>query len=496
MNFLKQVETKIKAMPLWLKILFIVILILRIPSLFYPYAYGDECIYLTLGEAIRRRVTLYGQIHDNKPPLLYILASISGSLFWFRTILSFWNLATIYLYFLVAKTFFPKRETLVKATTVLFALLSTAPFFEGNIANAEIFMLLPILAGILLLFCGKLVPKKVFLAGVFFSLAALFKIPAAFDFAAVFIFLLLFASKKLTKDWQLTVKTVIFFALGFLLPILATIAYYSARGALSQYLVAAFLQNIGYLSSWQAGSQGANLTQSGLLARGIILFVFTLFLFLVRARFEKNSLFVFLWFSFSLFAALLSERPYPHYLVQVLPSLSLLAFPLFAHKIPGKIVSAALIFTFFFFINHISFWDYPTLPYYKNFIEFAVGAKNQEEFLNHFGGDVNRNYRLAKFLSENTQKEEKIFVWGNSPCVYALSRRLPVGRYTASYHIIDFGGFKQTLNEIKAQKPRFVVDLKNENRPFPGFQAFLAEDYSLYQKIDRVDIYILTPFLK
>jgi len=30
-----------------------------------------------------------------------------------------------------------------------------------------------------------------------------------------------------------------------------------------------------------------------------------------------------IWFSFSLFAALLSSRPYPHYLIQVLPAFSL-----------------------------------------------------------------------------------------------------------------------------------------------------------------------------
>lgn len=491
MKFLRRLENKIKSIPLWLKIVFIVILILRIPSLFYPYSYGDECIYLTLGEAVRKGVTLYSGIHDNKPPLLYIMAGLSGSLFWFRAILASWNLATIYLFFLVAKTFFPKKQTLVKVTTILFGLLSTAPLLEGNIANAEIFMLLPTLAGILLLFCGKLVSKKVFLAGVLFSLAALFKIPAAFDFAAIFIFLAFFAPKDFKKEWRPTTEILTFFALGFLFPILATIIYYLGKGAASQYLIAAFLQNIGYLSSWKAGSQSASLAQSGLFLRGLALSGFTFLLWFFRKRFEKTSLLVFLWFAFSLFAALLSERPYPHYLIQTLPPLCLFFFFLFDKKVGEKIVAAALFFSLLFSIIFFRFWYYSSLPYYQNFARFILGIIPQEKYLESFGGDVNQNYKLARFLNENTQRDEKIFAWGNSPCLYALSRRLPVGRYTTSYHIIDFRGFSQTLKAIKEKKPRFVIDLKNENRPFPGLESLISENYYLFKKIGQAEIFIL-----
>lgn len=494
MKFLRRLENKIKSIPLWLKIVFIVILILRIPSLFYPYSYGDECIYLTLGEAVRRGVTLYKQIHDNKPPLLYLLAGLSGSLFWFRAILAFWNLATIYLFFLVAKTFFPKKQTLVKVTTILFGLLSTGPLLEGNIANAEIFMLLPTLAGILLLFCGKkLTFKRVFIAGVLFSLAALFKIPAAFDFAAIFIFLALFSPKDFKKEWRPTTKILTFFALGFLFPILATIIYYFAKGAASQYLIAAFLQNIGYLSSWKAGSQTGSPAQSGLFLRGLAALGFTFLLWFFRKRFEKTSLLVFLWFAFSLFAALLSERPYPHYLIQTLPPLCLFSFFLFDKKVGEKIIAAALFFSLLFSIIFFRFWYYSSLPYYQNFARFILGIIPQEKYLESFGQDVNQNYKLASFLSENTQKNEKIFVWGDSPCVYALSRRLPVGRYATSYHIIDFEDYQQILEAIEKQKPRFIIDLKNENRPFPGLSALVKREYSFFKKEGRAEIFVTTP---
>ena len=51
-----------------------VVVFLRVPSLFEPYWYGDEGIYLTIGRAMRGGMELYKEVHDNKPPLLYVVA--------------------------------------------------------------------------------------------------------------------------------------------------------------------------------------------------------------------------------------------------------------------------------------------------------------------------------------------------------------------------------------------------------------------------------------
>ncbi len=70
-------------LPNWLLGILVLILVLRIPSFFEPYYYGDEMIYLTLGEGVRQGATLYKDLHDNKPPLIYIIAAVAGSLNWF-----------------------------------------------------------------------------------------------------------------------------------------------------------------------------------------------------------------------------------------------------------------------------------------------------------------------------------------------------------------------------------------------------------------------------
>jgi MFS superfamily sulfate permease-like transporter len=76
-------------LPNWLLGILALIFILRIPSFFEPYYYGDEMVYLTLGQGVRQGLTLYKDIHDNKPPLLYLTAAVAGNLFWFKVIHNF-----------------------------------------------------------------------------------------------------------------------------------------------------------------------------------------------------------------------------------------------------------------------------------------------------------------------------------------------------------------------------------------------------------------------
>jgi len=93
--------------PPWLVLVLAITFLIRIPSFFEPYSYGDEMIYLNLGEAIKRGMVLYRDIHDNKPPLLYFTAALAGNVFWFRAILAAWMAATTVLFWKLSRTLFP-----------------------------------------------------------------------------------------------------------------------------------------------------------------------------------------------------------------------------------------------------------------------------------------------------------------------------------------------------------------------------------------------------
>jgi hypothetical protein len=489
-KILPLIVKKYHEIPIWLVLVFGVVLLLRIPSFFEPFSYGDEMIYLTLGEAIKKGMVLYRDIHDNKPPLLYILAAVAGNVFWFRVILAAWSLATIYLFWRLMDALFPHKKRLQKVATIIFAVLTTIPLFEGHVANAEVFMIGPTLAAFLILFTKTLNTKNLFCAGLLFSFSALFKIPAAFDFPVIFVFWLIFLDfKRLWKDFF---RKSIPLVLGFAAPIALTFVWYFFRGGLSQYIVAAFGQNIGYLSSWRPNdvTEPFLVRNAPLLIRTGLVGLGSLVLFRFRKRLSRPFVFLGLWMLFALFAATLSERPYPHYLIQAVPALSVFAAMFFTEKTMEQVLVLIPIGLFIFTPVYYKFWSYPIIPYYTRFLDFATGRIDKQGYFGRFDGNVFRNYEIAKFINQTTAKDAKIFVWGDSPPIYALTRRFPPGRYVATYHIMDFSTPRETMATLESNLPAAIVILPDAPS-FKELTFLLRENYLFVQEIDGAEIWYL-----
>lgn len=477
--------------PTWLFILLIIVFILRIPSFFEPYSYGDEMIYLTLGEAIRHGIPLYKGVHDNKPPLLYLLAAASGSLFWFKAILAGWSIITIFIFWKLTALFFKKEKTQMIATGI-FATLTTIPLLEGNIINSELFMIGPTILGFLILLAFKNNTKNLLISGLLFSIAALFKIPAAFDIPAIIAYWLI-SEKNLNKQtlFEIIKKTIIL-ALGFLTPILITFIWFYFAGALKEYFTAAFLQNFGYLSSWRPDDvQKPFLVKNGpLLIRASIVFLATLLLFRFRKKLSKEFIFATLWLFFTLFAVTLSERPYPHYLIQSVAPLSILIAMFFTKQNKEQVYTIVPFFFALLVPVYFKFWYYPTVPYYTKFIKLITNQITIEEYLNTYGSQVSRNYKIAGFLAASSKTYEKIFVWGDGVPIYALSRRLPPGKYVADYHIKDFSTDANTVEVLEKDMPAFIVILPG-SKTFPGFDYLIKRNYGITEQIDGAQIWKL-----
>lgn len=161
--------------PNWLFILLLLVIIFRIPSFFEPYSYGDETIYLTLGQGIRKGFTLYKDLHDNKPPLLYIAAAIAGNLFWFKGILLMVSIFGITLFYKFSKELFPKIKLFPFVSTVIFSILTTLPFLEGNIVNAENLMIVPTITAFYIILYRENSYKNIFIAGMLLSISSFLK---------------------------------------------------------------------------------------------------------------------------------------------------------------------------------------------------------------------------------------------------------------------------------------------------------------------------------
>jgi len=474
-------------LPNWLVGLLAIILILRIPSFFEPYFYGDEMIYLTLGQGIRQNVPLYSNLHDNKPPLLYLTAAIAGNIFWFKVILMFWNLVTIILFFNLAKYLFQKNETAQKVSTVIFGLLTTLPLLEGLTVNSELFMIAFTIAAMLILLTKQNSVKNLLFAGALFGIGALYKIPAAFDAPIIVIYWLISGD---LKNWREVFKKTLLLVIGFAIPIAMTFVWYFIKGAFPEYLTAAFLQNVGYVSSFRPGDiQKPFLVKNApLLIRAFIVFAGSGMLFVFRKKLSKKYILITVWTLFALFAITLSERPYPHYLIQVLAPMSILLTMFFTEKtLEQSLVVIPLAITFFVPF-YFKFWIYPTTSYYTRFVNFAIGKESKSEYFGNFTPTVNRNYAIAEFLQKSSLPKDKVFIWdGDSATIYALSNRLPPIKYVADYHINDYSTKQIEADKITASLPKFII--LTDNYKFTEIMPLIKSKYILINRIENANIY-------
>ncbi|MEK7186623.1 MAG: glycosyltransferase family 39 protein, partial [Patescibacteria group bacterium] len=233
-----------------------VFFLLRLPSLFEPYWYGDEGIYQTLGSAIRHGRILYEGAWDNKPPLLYIVYAIfNGDQFYVRALSLIFGLFSVTAFYFLAKKLFGENKEQSKIamwSAGIFAFLFAIPFMEGNIANSENFMLLLIIFSGFLILSEKLNPKILLISGLILGIAFLFKIVAIFDFTAFAVFIIISKIDLPKRDLlNLNLLKKIFnllapFVLGFAIPILIT-AFFFIGPQFKYFFQATFLQNVGYV---------------------------------------------------------------------------------------------------------------------------------------------------------------------------------------------------------------------------------------------------------
>ena len=466
-----------------LLIILCAVALLRLPGLFEPNRYADEDIYLTIGQGLAQGLVLYRDIFDNKTPLIYLVAMVAGNVMWFRLILMIWNLVNVSLFWKLAEKLVTKKWGVVLATA-LFSVFSTIPLLEGEIANGEIFMIMPALAGVLLLLTGNGQITKAraafFWSGILFAIAFLFKVPVAVEFFGIVLFLVFF--RKIV-DGRLGLLLS-----GFALPIVTSLVYFWLMGVGEIYVRSALLQNIAYLSSWGGGK--ASILSGGLMTRALILGPALLLVWLNRKKFSLGFGLAWVWLATALFGALLSGRPYPHYLLEIVGPASLLVV-LFLTQVSvyTGIFTLGLTLAVMGAVVKYNFWYYQSLPYYQNFLEYRLGRKTQEQYNRFWGGEVAANYEAARYIRKVTKSGDKIFIWGTRPAIYILSKRLPVGKYTVAYHVLDFSAKEEIADQVIKERPKIIGVVANEVE-FPQLSGILASNYVLVKEIDGLLIYL------
>lgn len=528
----------------WLMLLGIsvVFLILRIPSFFDPWWYGDENIYMAVGQGMARGQWLYTEVWDNKPPLIYLIYAFSytifGSALWpLKVFNGLLGILGVFAFYLTARKIFDLGLRISVVSTGIFALIF-ATSLEGSIVNAEnIFMPLVWVGFFLLVYqLHQYLEKNEFswawvaLGSTCWSLAALTKIPAVLEIGMLGLILLVAWLKKSVKLDELRSNKdnsilrehytstqpsafllslirglggkfwKFFGTIGLVvsLPYLALVLVYALQGNLDQLLFSLVGFGGDYIESGKDPIVfGVSLSFiSGTMLRAILLLmilVTSTWLFW-RDQISRNWFILLNWLTVGIFAVLLSERNYPHYLLQILPVFILAGMMvwnlvtnrefIWQLRLTTGLLAILILQTFLTtFTGGTFFWNYYSPQhYYGGFGQVVVGQRSLESWRADYNEElITTQSILVQNIQELTEPEDKVYVVANRPDLYFLSGRLSGQKFVADYHYSK-EDIPEMFETIKSNDTELIL-IDGRSDKAEAFYAIIQGDYVLRDEV-------------
>jgi len=478
--------------------LFAVILILtfifRLPSLFEPFWYGDEGIFAAVGRNLNLGGVLYENSWDNKPPMIYLTYQLifkffGVSMFWLHLVAAVVVLATAAVIYEIAQGILGTKRALF--AVCIFGLLTSLRLLEGNLALTEIFMILPISLAMLFAIKRNFDYKSLFLAGFLFAIASLYKQVGALEAAALGIFVFLGEKNFLTF-----IKKGAVLSFGFAIPYVVTVAYFAPKNLVDDYIFAAYTYYRIYFEESPKYAVLVNISK-------FLPVVATVF-YGAYKKFKTKDVSVFhlilLWSAFSFLGSYFSGRTYGHYLVQATPAVSLLAASI-SQKI--KFGRARVIFAICFlvpllFLTRLLFSDFLSggpinqVKYFRNFIDFALGAKSLNSYNDFFDGNVNTIMALSDALKSRGAFGKSVYIWGDYPWLYAIVDAKNPSRYVTSFHVFGVPeGKEEVVDDINKSLPEYIIKPESSIGYFAQLEKILSSRYTLEAKVETAQLYRL-----
>lgn len=462
--------------------------LLRLPTLIEPHHYGDEGIFAAMGQRVLQGHALYAGAWDDKPPLIYwsyagVLAVAGPSMAALRALALVWVAAgAAGVAVLGRRLFGPRAGT---AAGLLFALLSSLPLVEANLALTELFAATPVIWAMAVVAgvpAARHRGRQAAVAGALFAVGALFKQVAVLDACAAGLFLLLAG--------RLTRRSLPALAAGAALPLALAAAVLAAQDALGEALYAVAGFYTVYLregSGLPPAYAALKLLPAAVALSGRVR--------AARCRTLSAHDLPVLWLGFAATGAAMAGRPFGHYLVQVLAPASLLVVMLALHlsarpRVRGAVltaVAAAVTLAGAF----SGFWlSFPMVrpQYYSNLAAYVTGRQSRRSFEQFFSWRIANQQRLAELIRADADRT--LYVWGEYPWLYPLADAENPTRYTTSYHTSFVPGAKaEVLEALRRAPPRYIVWEREEWRRLPGLSALLAAQYDLMAVVDNTELY-------
>jgi len=460
----------------WLGAVALLTVLIRLPALLHPRAIDDENIYSVVAIEMLDGGQPYVDAVERKPPLLFWTYE---SIFWLvgaynwlglHVIAVLWVLMSTWLCYLIGRDLFDERVGLIAA--VLYSVYQPWAYWRNLAFNGEVMMNLPILVAVWIAFRprrSRFRPELV-VAGVLLCGAFLLKQPAAVAAVPIGVYLLLPGYRR---SRGIGVRQ------SFVQAALLTIGFFGALGGVAAYLTGRGILAEAYY--WTIADhdvphgptdpvfwiRGSRYTVAFVAA--CLPLVIGTFLSVRKGSFGKGR-----WSGrqpelitlvglllVSILGVSVAGRFYPHYYIQLLPPLVLLAAPPLAGA-----------------------WSEPAsgTPWYSRrgvgvaWLTVTVVAF----FASHVVGLAPRRAEgeAGRYIRANSNQADRIFVWGQNPSMYLDAQRRPASRYVATFPLTGYifgsplswdpqydtsdrivpGSWDNLQTDFAAHPPRFIVD--------------------------------------
>ena len=464
---------------------------IRLPSLLHPRPIDSEAMYSVVANEIVDGGRPYADAVERKPPLLFwtyaAVFTIAGKFNWkaLHIVALVWTLCSMAGLYVIGRDLFDRNTGLIAA--FFYGVFQPWWTWKNLTFDAEMLMNLPIIWGwaIALGRSSSRLRPELFAAGALLGAAFLLKQPAAIAAVPLGIYLLLpsyRASRSLTRTNSITQAAIL------------TTGFFAALGVVTTVL---WKQGIlGDAFYWTIADHDVPhvFWQKGIVSTLIFLAAcLPLVIGAILACQRENEI----WagrapermallglLAASAIGAAAGARFYPHYYVQLIPPLALLAAPYYARL-----------------------WSRTVQPPHwllRPGVTYAWLALTIIAFsIHHWTGLAPRRApsEAGQYLFTHSAPADRIFVWGQSSEVYLDAHRRPACRYITTFPLTGYvfggpipgldtrsrilpGAWTTLEQDFARHPPAYIVDVQpdpnSEQRPvknFPILAKLLAERY-------------------
>ena len=414
-----------------LGIVFLTIAI-RLPSLVHPQPIDAEAMYSVVANEIVDGGRPYIDAVERKPPLLFwtyaLIFKIAGKFNWpaLHLVALLWTLSAMAGLYVIGCELFDRDTGLIAA--FFYAVFQPWGTWKNLSADGEMLMNLPIIWAWAIAFRhnSSRARPELFVAGALLAAAFLLKQPAAIAAVPLGIYLIL-PSYRANRGLTLcnSIIQAIIFALGFSAVVGLVAIVLWDQGILNDAFYWTMAGNDVPHVFWEKGilTSLAFLGACLPLVIGAVISRHRESRIWIRRVPEGAALLGLL--GVSAIGAAAGARFYPHYYVQLIPPLALLAAPYYAKLWSGKILPPYWLLR-------------PRVTYVWLALTVIIFS------IIHWTGlaPLRKPSEAGRYLFVHSNPEDRIFVWGQNAKIYLHARRRPACRYITSFPLTGhiFGG--------------------------------------------------------